>query len=65
MKRWLNHSGLMKGRQGNEAGQALVELALAVPLLFMLLIGAVEFARVVYAAIEVSNAARRLFNMPR
>lgn len=43
----------MKG----EGGQALVELALSMPLLITLLIGAVEFARMAFASIEVSNAA--------
>ena len=41
-----------------EAGQALVETALIFPVLIALLIGAAELARVAYAAIEVSNAAR-------
>jgi Flp pilus assembly protein TadG len=41
----------------DEAGQALVEVALSAPLLLLLLLGAAEFARVAYAAIEVSNAA--------
>ena len=40
-----------------EAGQSLVELALTVPVLLLLLLGAAELARVAYAAIEVSNAA--------
>lgn len=40
-----------------ESGQALVETAIAIPLLFVLLLGAAEFARFAYAAIEVSNAA--------
>lgn len=39
-------------------GQALVETALTIPLLLLLLIGAAEFGRLAYAAIEVSNAAR-------
>ncbi|MGA7856628.1 MAG: TadE family protein [Terracidiphilus sp.] len=39
-------------------GQALVELALAVSLLTLILVGAVEFSRLAYASIEVSNAAR-------
>ena len=42
---------------GDEAGQALIETALSLPLLLLLLVGAVEFARAGYAAIEVSNAA--------
>ncbi len=41
-----------------ERGQALVETALVSPLLFLLLLGAAELARVAYAAIEVTNAAR-------
>lgn len=45
------------GRTG-DAGQALVELALVLPVLFLLLIGAAEFGRLAYAAIEVANAAR-------
>jgi Flp pilus assembly protein TadG len=39
-------------------GGALVELALIVPIFTVLLVGAAEFARLAYAAIEVSNAAR-------
>jgi Flp pilus assembly protein TadG len=38
--------------------QALVELALTVPMLVALLIGAAELARVSYVAIEVANAAK-------
>ncbi len=45
------------GRTRTEKGQALVELALTFPILVMLFVGAAEFARVVYASIEVSNAA--------
>src|ERR1022692_3282709 len=41
-----------------EAGQALVELALVVPVFTVLLIGAAEFGRLAYADIEVCNAAR-------
>ncbi len=41
-----------------EAGQALVELALTMPLLALLLLGAAELGRLAYAAIETSNAAR-------
>jgi len=47
-----------RSRVENEAGGAMVELALSVPLLFIILLGATEFARVTYAGIEVSNAAR-------
>jgi Flp pilus assembly protein TadG len=41
-----------------ETGQALVELALVVPLFTVILFGAVEYGRLAYAAIEVTNAAR-------
>lgn len=41
----------------SEAGQSLVELALTLPLLFLLLIGAVEIATVLYDSIAVENAA--------
>ncbi|MGA8043325.1 MAG: TadE family protein [Terracidiphilus sp.] len=42
---------------GAESGQALTELGLVMPVLVLMLIGAVELARVAYVAIEVSNAA--------
>src|SRR3569833_2802385 len=41
-----------------EGGQALVETALTLPMLALMLLGAFEFSRVAYAAIEVTNAAR-------
>ena len=40
-----------------ESGQALTELGLVLPALTLVLVGAVELARVAYVAIEVSNAA--------
>jgi Flp pilus assembly protein TadG len=40
------------------AGQSLVEIALTLPVLLVLLVGAGELARVAYVAIEVSNAAK-------
>jgi Flp pilus assembly protein TadG len=40
-----------------EEGSALVELALSLPMLCFMLLGAAEFAKLSYAAIEVSNAA--------
>lgn len=45
------------GKFGREGGGAIVELALSVPILLVLLVGAAEIARVEYASIEVSNAA--------
>ena len=41
-----------------ERGQALVEMALVLPLFFLLLFGVIEMGRVGYAYITVSNAAR-------
>src|ERR1035441_2990542 len=41
-----------------DAGQALIELALTAPLFFLLLLGATEFGILAYDGIEVSNAAR-------
>jgi Flp pilus assembly protein TadG len=41
-----------------ETGQSFVEIALMMPVLVILLVGAAEFASVLYVAIEVSSAAR-------
>lgn len=46
-----------KSNRSGEEGSALVELALSLPMLSLMLLGAAEFARLGYAAIEVSNAA--------
>jgi Flp pilus assembly protein TadG len=43
---------------GKEDGQAMLETVLCMPLLLLLLVGAAELARVNYAAIELTNAAR-------
>jgi Flp pilus assembly protein TadG len=40
------------------SGQAFVELALILPVLVLMLVGAVEVGRLAYASVEVSNAAR-------
>jgi Flp pilus assembly protein TadG len=42
----------------NDEGQAVVEIVLVMPLLFILFLGAVELGRVLYAGIEVTNAAQ-------
>jgi Flp pilus assembly protein TadG len=42
----------------NDCGGAFVELALIMPMFTVLLAGAADFARLAYAGIEVSNAAR-------
>src|SRR5258708_33454139 len=43
---------------GRRRGSAMIELAIAVPLLPLILAGTMEFGRAFYAAAEVSNAAR-------
>lgn len=48
---------MMKFRR-EQRGQALVEMALVIPLFFMLLFGVIEMGRIGYAYISVSNAAR-------
>ena len=53
MKMRLSRNGL----RSREEGSALVELALSLPMLCLMLLGAAEFARIAYAAIEVTNAA--------
>lgn len=49
-----------RGKRGwrlGESGQALIEAAIAAPLLFLVLVGGAELARVAYASIEIQNAA--------
>ena len=41
-----------------DRGQALVELALTAPVLIILVLGAVDFGRVYYAQVAVTNAAQ-------
>jgi Flp pilus assembly protein TadG len=41
-----------------ESGQSLVELALTLPILLALILGAAEVGRIAYASIEIANAAR-------
>lgn len=42
----------------DQRGQALVEMALVIPLFFLLLFGVIEMGRIGHAYISVSNAAR-------
>lgn len=49
----------MGKRQGvQQKGQALVELALTLPLILLLILGAVDFGRMFYHKIVITNAAR-------
>jgi Flp pilus assembly protein TadG len=54
--RTANHR--MAGCVGNARGAALVELAIALPLLIVVLLGSVDFGRVFRSAMIVTNAAR-------
>lgn len=49
---------MIRRLQNEEHGQALVEMALVLPLFCLLLFGVIEMGRVGYAYITVSNAAR-------
>jgi Flp pilus assembly protein TadG len=53
----FKHKKRSNPARSGEEGSALVELALSVPILSFMLLGATEFARVAYAGIEVNNAA--------
>src|SRR5215470_16489726 len=44
-------------RSARQSGQALVELALALPILLILALGVIELGRYAYISILVSNAA--------
>jgi len=46
------------GPRGNDAGQALVELAISILLLFLLVFGIIEFGRVMYIKNTLTSAAR-------
>jgi Flp pilus assembly protein TadG len=52
-------SGCSQGSKGfrSESGSSLIETALMLPVLFLLLMGVVDFGRAYYLAIEVSQAA--------
>jgi Flp pilus assembly protein TadG len=48
--------GMARARK--QRGQAMVELAIALPILLLLTLGVIEFGRAAYYSIEVSDAAR-------
>ena len=48
----------IRGRGGSETGSALVELAMALPLLVIIMIITIDFARVFYLGMALTNAAR-------
>lgn len=49
---------MLKHKLHSDTGSAIVELALTLPMLTLLMIGAAELGRMAYAAIEVTEAAR-------
>lgn len=48
----------LSDRWRSERGSALVELAIALPLLVIILVATIDFARVFYLGMELTNAAR-------
>lgn len=48
----------MTGLWKRERGQALVELAIMLPILLIILLGVIDFGRVFYAYVTITNAAR-------
>jgi hypothetical protein len=48
---------ISEGRR-NELGSALIELAIAIPVLVLLIIGVADFGRMFFTGITVANAAR-------
>jgi Flp pilus assembly protein TadG len=57
IRRALGNSRPAMSLRSGEEGSALVELAISLPLLTLVLLGAAEFARIAYASIEVANGA--------
>ncbi len=55
--RMFRRRRLSKALRFGEEGSALVELAISLPVLSLMLLGAAEFARLAYASIEVTNGA--------
>jgi Flp pilus assembly protein TadG len=58
MKRYTKKYCLLKQGWKAESGQALVEAALALPLLALILLGGISLGQAAYASIEVENAAK-------
>ena len=54
----LNRPVPPRGSPRGRAGVAMLELALVLPLLMLMLLGAIDFARVYYESIAVASAAR-------
>ncbi|MEO6579019.1 MAG: TadE/TadG family type IV pilus assembly protein [Candidatus Limnocylindria bacterium] len=54
----LTDSQISRRASGSHHGQSLVELALVLPLLIVLLLGAIDFGRVFFGWVAMQNAAR-------
>jgi Flp pilus assembly protein TadG len=52
------HFSLRAGSTKHERGQSLVEMALALPILLLLLVGATDVGRAFYTYVAITNAAR-------
>jgi len=48
----------LRRSRGGESGSALIELAVSLPILVLILVATIDFARVFYMGIELTNAAR-------
>ena len=53
-----NRRASRRGRQPKSAGQALVEFALVIPVMLLMLAIAIDFGRLFFSYIEITNAAR-------
>jgi Flp pilus assembly protein TadG len=51
-------SGRARARRGGERGSSVVELALALPILVLLVFGSLDLGRAVYIRTSLANAAR-------
>ena len=54
----MNRWGTSTLRQAGARGQALLEMALVVPLLIVMVVGVFEFGVILYAHVQVANAVR-------
>lgn len=57
-KSGATRTAVLRALRASDAGGALIETAITVPLLVILVLGAVQTAQAAYAAIEVTNAAK-------
>lgn len=54
----MAQGGVRGERRRGERGQAVVEFAVVLPLLVLLLLGIMEFGRVIHSLLTIQNAAR-------